>query len=401
MLGLSVVLCICFGLTLNALGILTVPILAAFRCSHEEVAGVATAFLLAMTLAMPAAGWLIDRVPARPVMVGGALAAALGYLLAAGCEGLTGFIAALALGGAGIGLCTYVPAVTLVSRWIPPNKQGLAFGILLAAVALGGMIFPLLLNQAIAAFGWRVALRLAAAVILGCCVPLLFWLARMPAAPASDTAGHGMEAGGTGIGAALRSGGFWLWTAMLLLITLSSLAVLMALVPYLVSIGYSSTQAASANAGTAAATLVGNLLFGALSNRFGAERTLMFGSLASAAGTLFLLAAGDPALGTAAVVAFVVVWGTTFNLANQLSPTLLLEAMGPANFGSLLGIGNLLAGLASAFGPQGVGYLVDATHAYTWPLLACAALMAAALLPLGLLHRARSAPATTLAASCP
>ncbi|MNR02259.1 hypothetical protein D3C85_1181030 [compost metagenome] len=61
--------------------------------------------------------------------------------------------------------------------------------------------------------------------------------------------------------------------------------------------------------------------------------------------------------------------------------------MGQRNFGSLLGIGNLIAGLGSAFSPEAVGYLVDTTHSYSLALLLCAALAAAALLPIALQHR--------------
>ncbi|HQR04647.1 MAG: MFS transporter [Proteobacteria bacterium] len=391
-IGLSLVLGICFGLTLNSLGLLTLPIRAAFRGSHEEAASIATAFLISMTIAMPLAGWLVDRLPARPVMVAGAVLAGGGYLLASRAGSLPVFIVALAATGAGIGFCTYVPAATLVTRWIPAQRQGLAFGILLAAVSVGGMIFPLALNQAIEVLGWRPAIAFAGVAILSVCAPLLFFLAQSPTnGSSSASARQEVQGGGASVGEALRSGQFWLWTLMLLLFTLSSLSILMALVPYLVAMGYSSTQAAMANTGVGAATLAGNFIFGALSNRWGAERTLVVGALASAAGILCLLAAGDAALGVAAVVAFALLWGTTFNLANQLSPTLLLDALGSAHFGSLLGIGNLLAGVVSAFGPQGVGHLVDVTHAYTWPLAGCAVLMVAAVPPLIALHHTRPA----------
>ena len=80
------------------------------------------------------------------------------------------------------------------------------------------------------------------------------------------------------------------------------------------------------------------------------------------------------------------IWGSTFNLPNQLSPLLLVETMGQRNFGTLLGIGNLISGVGAALSPQMVGYLVDTTHTYTYALLLLAALMAAALLPMALLQ---------------
>lgn len=391
-LGLALVLCISFGTTLNALGVFTLPIIAAFHCSHEEAAHVATVFLFAMTLAMPVAGWLLDRLAPRPVMAAGALLTVIGYLYAARSSDLALFTTAIALGGIGIGMSTYIPAVTLVSHWIPPRQQGLAFGILLAAVSLGGMVFPVLLTRIIVAFDWRTAMTMVAALIFCICLPLLLWLARMPPAHPTESV-RPAPALGHGIVQALRMPSYWLWIAMLMLITMSSLGVYMALIPYLVSVGYSADHAALVNTGAGAATLAGNFLFGVLSARWGTERTLLAGTVVAAAGILFLLGAQDPALGLGAVALFALVWGSTFNLANQLSPAMLLESMGQRNFGSLLGIGNLIAGVGSAFGPAIVGYLVDLTHAYTLPLLLCAALMLAALLPIALLHGVRQKPA--------
>ena len=168
---------------------------------------------------------------------------------------------------------------------------------------------------------------------------------------------------------------------MLLLFGISGISVLMALVPYLVSAGFSAGQAANLNALTAVATLLGNLLFGAMSVRWGAKRCIVLGAVLSTGGVMLLLGASPGGMGLAAVLAFCLVWGASFNVANQLSPTLLMESVGQRNFASLLGLGNLLSGLGSAFGPAGFGHLVDRSHSYAMPLTVCALLMAAALLP--------------------
>ncbi|MDH4558506.1 MFS transporter [Pseudomonas sp. BN417] len=386
-LGLAVVLCILFGTTLNTLGLFTLPITTALHCSNEQAAHLATAFIFSMTLAMPVAGWLLDRIAPRPVMTAGAVMAAVGYLLAAESPDIDRLTLAMALSGAGVGASTYVPAITLATRWIAPSRQGLAFGLLLAGAALGAVIFPVLLTQGIAAFGWRSAMQAIAGLILLACVPLLLWLARMPEAGSAAHHAPADPLPGQDIGQALRTPGYWWWIAMQMLLTLSSLGVFIALVPCLVSAGYSAQQAAACYAAVGAATLVGNFLFGALSNRWGARNILLVGTTLGTAGILCLLAASDPVMGLAAVVFFCLTWGTSFNLVNQLAPLLLVEAMGPRSFGSLLGIGNLIAGLGSAFSPQGVGHLVDTTHSYSLPLLLCAALAAAALLPIALQHR--------------
>src|SRR5690606_666381 len=137
----------------NAFSIMTLPIIDAFQCSHEQAARIATVFMVFMTLAMPAAGWLLDHVAPRPVMATGGLIAGLAYLAAAYSGDLDSFTVAIALCGLGVGASTYVPAFVLVSHWFPPSRQGLAFGILLAIDAAGATFLPMGLNYMIETLG--------------------------------------------------------------------------------------------------------------------------------------------------------------------------------------------------------------------------------------------------------
>lgn len=384
-LGLGVMMSISFGLTLNAFSIFTLPIMEAFRCNHEQAARLATVFMVSMTLVMPAAGWLLDRVPPRPVMVCSCLITGLAYLAASQSSSLDMFTMAIACCGIGVGGSTYVPAFILVSRWFPVQRQGLAFGMLLAVVGAGGTVLPMLLTQMLAQIGLRATMEAGAVMLLAVCIPLLWWLVRLPAhaVPAAKT-----QAQEPGIGAMLRLPQYWLWIAMLLLITISGLSVLMGLVPYLVSIGYSAAEAAIVYGAIAAATIGGSLLFGALSTRQGVRRTLSLGVVVGCIGVLALLKATETDWGTTALIGFVLSWGMTFNLVNQMSPTLLMEFAGRQNFGSLLGVGNMISGLGAAMGPTLFGYLVDSSQGYGLPLSLCAALMALALLPLAMLRQA-------------
>lgn len=384
-LGLGVMMSISFGLTLNAFSIFTLPIMEVFQCNHEQAARPATVFIAAMTLAMPTAGWLLDRLPPRPVMVLSCLVTGLAYLGAAQSRNLDMFTLAIACCGIGVGGATYVPAFILVSHWFAPQRQGLAFGVLLAVVGAGGTVLPILLNHMLVRIGLRATMEAGALLIFVVCLPLLWWLVRLPIGAAPNA----KEQLARGIGAVLRLPQYWLWVAMFLLITLGGLSVLMGLVPYLVSIGYTASQAAAVYGAIAAATVGGSLLFGALSTRQGVKRTLSLGVVIGSIGTLALLyAAPETRLGVTALIAFVVGWGMTFNLVNQMSPMLLMEFAGRQNFGSLLGIGNLISGLGAALGPMLFGHMVDSSKGYQLPLLLCAALMALGLLPLSLLRSA-------------
>lgn len=385
--GLAVVLCVMLGTTISALGLFVLPITADLHVSHEQAARMATAFMLSMILSMPLAGWLLDRLAPRPVMTAGSVLTVLGYLLAAGSPDIDRLTLALALAGIGVGASTYVPAMTLASRWMAPARQGLAFGILLAGAAIGGVIFPNLLTRLIGELGWRSVMQLIAGLILLVCVPLLLWLVRLPAVPAAASSHAAQALPGHAIAQVLRMPRYWLWIAMQLLLSMSGVGIYISLVSCLQAAGYSAQTASSWYAGVGAASLAGNFLFGALSQRCSARTILLCGNALGIAGLLCLLLASHPDWGLVALAVFTLSWGATFNLVNQLAPLLLMEAVGPRNFGSLLGIGNLLGGLGAAFGPAAVGYLVDATSSYAPALLLCAALAAAASVPIALQRR--------------
>ena len=385
--GLAVVLCVMLGTTISALGLFVLPITADLHVSHEQAARMATAFMLSMILSMPLAGWLLDRLAPRPVMTAGSVLTVLGYLLAAGSPDIDRLTLALALAGIGVGASTYVPAMTLASRWMAPARQGLAFGILLAGAAIGGVIFPNLLTRLIGELGWRSDMLVSAGVMLVVGVPVLVWLVPLPAVRAAASSQAALALPGHAIAQVLRMPRYWLWIAMQLLLSMSGVGIYISLVSCLQAAGYSAQTASSWYAGVGAASLAGNFLFGALSQRCSARTILLCGNALGIAGLLCLLLASHPDWGLVALAVFTLSWGATFNLVNQLAPLLLMEAVGPRNFGSLLGIGNLLGGLGAAFGPAAVGYLVDATSSYAPALLLCAALAAAASVPIALQRR--------------
>jgi len=395
-LGLAVTLCILFGTTLNSFGVFIQPITMTFQSSHEQTANIPTAFMLTMTLAMPLAGWLLDRIGPRAVMTTGAILMGCGYLLASISQDINNITLALAVSGAGVGASTYVPAIALVMRWVELKRQGLALGVMLSGGSIGAMIFPILLTQMTELYGWRFAMQFIAALALLICVPLLLWLARLPRQPlpGSDEHKNMQELAGQPILKALRLPRYWLWIALQILMTLSSLGILVNVIPYLISVGYSSQEAATIFAFKSVAGLSGSFLFGLLSSRWGIKPLLMIGTAIGGFGILTLLLANDPSFSFSAVIFFTIAWGATFNLVNQLSPMLMEEVVGQRNFGSLLGIGSLIAGIGGAYSPKLIGYLLDTTGSYSIALLLCAACTLGALIPIVFLPK--RAPVSTV-----
>ncbi len=104
----------------------------------------------------PLAGFLTDRLGARPVMTVCSAVLGAGVLFLGTARSASEAAAAFAvvgLGATGI----WVPVLTVAQRWFAPPRRGLALGILSAGIGLGfaatGVLFPFLIDH----YSWRYA----------------------------------------------------------------------------------------------------------------------------------------------------------------------------------------------------------------------------------------------------
>ena len=142
-------------------------------------------------LTQPAAGILADRYGAGRVLLIGLALVAIGTALVplmTTTLGLIFAIGVLAAGGAGFA----GPSVLLASaaRLTPPEKRGIASGIVNAGGSFGQFVFVPIAGAITAGFGWAVAVQSMAAIVL-LAVPAVWILrGRPPAASAPAPAGH-------------------------------------------------------------------------------------------------------------------------------------------------------------------------------------------------------------------
>jgi MFS family permease len=96
---------------------------------------------VATILASFAAGWLVDRRDERTVIVGAFLLEAVGLALMINAQGFVTFAAAMVVFGFGIG-CLMPAYNSLISKAVPENKRGLAFGLFGTSLGLLGLPMP-------------------------------------------------------------------------------------------------------------------------------------------------------------------------------------------------------------------------------------------------------------------
>ena len=87
---------------------------------------------------------------------------------------------------------------------------------------------------------------------------------------------------------------YWLWVGLQILTTLSTLGIIVNVIPYLISVGYSPQEAATMFAFKSVAGLLGSFTFGILSSRWDIKPLLMVGMAIGGFAILALLLGNDP-----------------------------------------------------------------------------------------------------------
>jgi MFS transporter, ACS family, glucarate transporter len=142
-----------------------------FHLTQVQMGRVFSAFLLGYALFQVAGGAMADRWGARRVLAAaawvwvvltaGQALVGWGPWMGAASGALTSFVALRFLMGVAAAP-TYPAAAQGVSRWIPPQFQGRATGVVIGSVGLGSAIAPPLVSSVMVAWGWRASLLVSA-----------------------------------------------------------------------------------------------------------------------------------------------------------------------------------------------------------------------------------------------
>jgi MFS family permease len=180
--------------------ILLAPLLPFVRdeygVSYTEIGFAFAAFNIVSAALQTPAGFLVDRLGARRLLVGGLVIGAGSFMIVGLVDSFWVLVAMFAL--AGLGNTVYHPAdYALLSQHVPSQRIGQAFSVHTFAGMLGSAVAPgsLLIMQGL--WGWRSAF--IAAGVLG--VAVAFWLLLMrdiDAGPASPAPRPTAESGPVG-----------------------------------------------------------------------------------------------------------------------------------------------------------------------------------------------------------
>jgi len=151
---------------------------AEFRLNTVQLGSVFTAFLAGYALFQTVGGWLADRFGPRRILTAGVLWWGVFTALTAFVSSRLSFALSILIGVRfflGAGEAVMFPASNqFVSRWIPPQEQGIANGLVFAGVGAGAGVAPALIAYVMVHYGWRWSFW--ATAILGFAAGLVWYL---------------------------------------------------------------------------------------------------------------------------------------------------------------------------------------------------------------------------------
>src|SRR3984957_8631720 len=121
---------VCMGLVANlqyAWTLFVVPMDAKHHWGQAAIQTAFSIFIVTETWLVPIEGWLVDKFGPRPVVMGGAACAALGWILDGYAPNLPVLYLAGVISGIGAG-CVYGTCVGNALKWFP-DRRGLAAGL--------------------------------------------------------------------------------------------------------------------------------------------------------------------------------------------------------------------------------------------------------------------------------
>ncbi|GAB2903422.1 oxalate/formate MFS antiporter [Paraburkholderia jirisanensis] len=179
---------ICMGLVANLQYAWTLFVEPMSADHHWGLASIQTAFsifIVTETWLVPIEGWLVDRFGPRPVVIGGAICAGLGWILDAYAPSLPVLYIAAVISGVGAG-CVYGTCVGNALKWFP-DRRGLAAGLTAAGFGAGAALTVIPIASMIQRSGYQHTL-IFFGILQGGVILLLATLLVRPSPPAAARA---------------------------------------------------------------------------------------------------------------------------------------------------------------------------------------------------------------------
>jgi MFS family permease len=359
-----------------------------FEASRSSVTVIYSFALLMGGTGAPLAGWILDRFGLRVLTVVGMTAAALASASASQAQSLwqlyIGLGVVMGFGGASL---SGVLNASLIGRWFPPRRLGVALAVAWSASGVGAIVIYPLAQHLIATAGWRHAYLVFSLVSAGF-IPFLLVLPwrRVERGVANvsphRTSGAGGRSSGPTVGEAVRDWPFWALTSSFGLTSLGIFSLAPQAMVFLLEHGYEGAYAARALAVAGFLAPAGMIGFSWLADRGGRKLAALLAYAGSIAGVGALALVQGPQDDFWLWIYVVLFGGSMGSRGPMISALATLRYRG-AHFGRIYGLISIGMGLGGFLGAWIGGLLHDLTGGYAAVMLFSAASLALAAASLG------------------
>jgi MFS family permease len=370
---------ICWGIW-RSFGVFFKPILEEFGWTRAETTGPTIVFFLMNGVMGICVGRLIDKYGPKLIIPAFGILMGAGYILTSQITTLWHFYISYGLIVGTGSVVSYIPFISVVSQWFK-ERRGAIMGILVSGIGVGMMIGPPVSQFLISSLGWRLSF-----VILGSflCLSLIAAgrLLKLPPdhkAPQDNIKQTNIpsfifqkpEKFELRLKTVLKTRALWILFFTHLALSAGIEMTTVHIVAYATDLNIMAVIGATLVTAIGAASTLGKLTIGALSDKIGRKVTM--------AGTLALLGLSLACLPLArdipSLFIFAVIFGIAYGGYGPVLPAIIGDIYGVRNMGMLMGFVSVGAGTGAAIGPVLAGYIFDVQKSYSLAFWLAAALV--------------------------
>jgi sugar phosphate permease len=357
---------IVFGISVNTFTVYVKPVSTDMGWTRAQFSLGLTLASLCMGIMAPLVGRLIDRIGARLIMT-------VGTLIIGGCtlglskaQSLWAFYVLFMISGAGQAGTTLIPISLVISNWFN-LKRGRALGIVMTGTGLGSMVMVPVTSWIVVNWGWRVSYFIMGWLIVSMAPACFIFIKTSPSDMGLKPDGGiitpqaaPVPQAGLPVGHALKTGSFWLISAMMFLLGMVGMGLGLHLMPYLTDIGHAQIIAGMIISIISAMTVLGKVSMGIFSDRWGIRNVVVLACAVIIIGILILMKANTLWV----AVVFALIYGYAIGAPLMINPALTADCFGLASFGSIFGVLSLFNILGAGIGAWLAGAVYDHAGSY-------------------------------------
>jgi MFS family permease len=349
-----------------------VALLKEFGWSRSIGAGALSILGIVEGITRPFAGYLLDRIGPKKVLVIGSFFLAVGLALSSLTQTwwhLYVFFGVIM--GLGIGATGWISNTTIIQYWFKEGR-GLAIGIISSGVGVGMLCFVPLIQYSIDQVGWRMTYRLMAvfAPLIIASAAILFYRNIPPHARSSgedqsrpgDRDPQALDKDWTSrswtIRKAMGTEAFWLLVLSYSLSNIATQAILIHQVAFFVDKGLNTLSASYIVGMIGVTSIGGKILWGSLSDRIGREVTYTLGIFCAVIGILFLIGFHFKPV-RPLTYGYVLFFGLGYAVTAALPPVITADFFEGRRYGGIFGTLMVLNGVGGAAGNWFAGFMYD------------------------------------------